>query len=83
MNDVVFPVDHDKPGLFLCKCKGFGPFDGEIRIVRNYEQCNRWESGTWLSSRHLDPLFTGHVVDVVEDISWTTVLRSMLVIAPS
>ena len=40
----------------------------KFRIVRNYEQFNRWESGTWVSSRHFAPLSTGHVVDVVEDI---------------
>ena len=39
-----------------------------VALLLNYEQFNRWESGTWVSSCHFAPLSTGHVIDVVEDI---------------
>ena len=67
-NDVVFPVDHDKLGLFLCIRKGFGPYDGEVRVLRNLERYKRWECGSWVSCRGFAPLSTGHAIDVMEDI---------------
>ena len=66
-NDVVFTVDHDKHGLFLCTRKGFGSYDGEIRVLRNHDQYKRWESRSCVSCRDFAPLFTGHVIDLVED----------------
>ena len=64
-NDVVFPVDHDDPGLFLCIREGFGPYDGRIQILRTRAT---WESGSRQSRRNFALLSTGHVIDVVADI---------------